>query len=220
MRAGGAYHRINFFAKQVTRDAYGSSSDSWNYSLPTISTRGEVRYTGGSQILNSDEKFYSKNVELIIRYRDSITETMRVQIDDTNNLWMITYMEMLGRKESIRLTIEKLVDNLGTMPVDPPTSFAATLDSILNEIGGSTLAIDLTWVNNASNDGIIIERSRDGVHFREIARVSKAVTPVTIYKDENLDEETQYFYRAKAFFNHNFSIYTSIVYATTTIYIT
>jgi len=112
MKAGNAYHRISFFAKLSSRDAYGASSDSWDYANPTIETRGEIRYTGGSKTLSNEEKFYSKNIELIVRYRSEIVETMKIQIDETNDLWMITYMEMLGRNESLRLTIEKCNDGL------------------------------------------------------------------------------------------------------------
>ncbi len=118
MRAGGAYHRIKFFAKQVTRNAYNASSDSWDFANPTITTRGEVRYTGGSKMLSDEERFFSKNVELIVRYRINITETMKIQIDETNDLWLITYMEMLGRNESLRLTIEKSSDGIGMLTDD------------------------------------------------------------------------------------------------------
>ena len=207
MRAGGSYHRIKFYAKQVTRDAYGASSDTWNYSIPTITTRGEIRYTGGDKMLNNEEKFYSKNVELIVRYRSTITETMRLQVDNTNDLWEITYIEMLGRNESMKLTIQKLADGLSIVAVDPITSFVALLDS--------EVTIDLTWVNNIAKDGVTIERSLDGNTFEEIVRIAKAVTPVTTYKDENLDEETQYFYRARAFQYYNYSVYTTVVYETT-----
>jgi hypothetical protein len=210
MRAGGSYHRIKFFAKQVTRDGYNASSDTWDYNNSTITTRGEIRYTGGGKILDNEEKFYSKNVELIIRYRSTVVETMRIQIDGTNDLWGITYMEMLGRNESIRLTIEKLTEGISSVLILPPTSFVATLDA--------EVAIDLSWVNNTAKDGIVIERSKDGNTFAEVARIAKTVSPIspiTTYKDEELDEETQYFYRARAFQYYNYSAYTPVVYATT-----
>jgi hypothetical protein len=210
MRSGGSYHRIKFFAKQITRDSYNASSDTWNYNSPTITTRGEVRYTGGGKSLDNEEKIYSKNVELIVRYRSTITETMRIQIDGTNDLWGITYKEMLGRNESIRLTIEKLTESLSSVIVVAPTSFIAVLDA--------EVAIDLTWVNNALADGIVIERSEDGNTFAEVVRIAKTaspISPVTTYKDEDLEEETQYFYRARAFQYYNYSVYTPVVYATT-----
>jgi len=106
MRAGGLYHRIVFYAKVTTRDSYGASVDSW--STATITTRGEIRYSGGGRGLSSEEKFFSKFMELTIRYRSDIAETMRVQIDGGTDRYNITYIEELGRKEGLRLTIEKI----------------------------------------------------------------------------------------------------------------
>jgi len=106
MRAGGAYHRIEFYARVSTRDKYASSSDTWP--TVTILTRGEIRYTGGSKTLSSEEKFYSKSMELTVRYRAGITETMRIKIDGGSDFYGISYIEEIGRKEAIRLTLEKI----------------------------------------------------------------------------------------------------------------
>jgi len=130
MRAGGMYHRVRFFAKVIVRDGYGASVDTWDYANPTITTRGEIRYTGGSKTLSNEEKFYSKSVELIVRYRPLITETMKIQIDETNDLWEITYLEMIGRYDSFRLTIEKcneelriITDDIGALITDDAGNF-------------------------------------------------------------------------------------------------
>jgi len=106
MRAGNLIHRIDFYAKVTSRDDYGASVDTWPNI--TITTRGEVRFIGGSKILSSEEKFYSKSMELTVRYRSDIFETMRVQIDETNDLYSISYLEIIGRKEALRLTLEKI----------------------------------------------------------------------------------------------------------------
>jgi len=105
MRPGRMYHRIVFYAKTVTRDSYGASVDTYEQSVVTT---GELRYTGGTKILSNEEKFYSKNIELRIRYRPEIEESMRVQIDGTADRYMITFIEELGRREGLRLTIEKI----------------------------------------------------------------------------------------------------------------
>jgi len=105
MRAGSAYHRVKFYAKVSTRGDYNESSDTWP--TVTITTRGEVRHSGGARTLSNEEKFYSKNMELTVRYRSEIEETMRVQIDD-GDYYIITYMEELGRKQDLRLTLEKI----------------------------------------------------------------------------------------------------------------
>jgi head-tail adaptor len=106
MRAGNLFHRIKFYPKVITRDDYNASVDSWP--TATIETRGEIRYTGGSRMLSNEEKFYSRNMELIIRYRAGIDETMRVQIDEGSERYIITYIEEIGRKEALRLTLEKI----------------------------------------------------------------------------------------------------------------
>ena len=106
MRGGNLYHRIIFYAKETTRDDYGASVDIWP--LATIITRGEVRYTGGNKILSNEEIFYSKSIELMVRYRNQIEETMKVQIDGSTDRYGISFLEELGRKEGLRLTLEKI----------------------------------------------------------------------------------------------------------------
>jgi head-tail adaptor len=105
MRAGNAYHRVLFYAKVSTRDTYGASVDSWP--AITITTRGEIRYFGGSKTLSSEEKFYSKSMELTVRYRSSIVETMKVKIDGGTDFYVITYIEPIRRNEDLRITLEK-----------------------------------------------------------------------------------------------------------------
>jgi hypothetical protein len=197
MRSGGAYHRVKFFAKQITRDSYGASSDTWDYDNPTIETRGEVRYTGGAKTLNNEEKFYSKYIELIVRYRSTIVETMQVQIDDTGDLWGISYIEVQGMKESLRLTLEKLSDGLSVVDIDPPTGFTVTLENFVDAV--------LAWSLNGDGDPVIIERSPDGNRFNEIARSADET-----YTDEDLEEETRYYYRVKSYKYKNYSAYTAV----------
>jgi head-tail adaptor len=104
MRAGNAWHRVAFYAKTSVRDDYGASSDSWALSF---STRGEIRYYGGSRTISSEEKFYSKSMELIIRYRSDVVETMKVLVDGGTDYYVITYIEPVGRNMDLRITLEK-----------------------------------------------------------------------------------------------------------------
>jgi len=104
MRAGNLWHRVSFYEKLSTRDDYGASSDAW---VLSFSTRGEIRYLGGSKTLSSEEKFYSKSMELRVRYQSTIVETMKVQIDGGTDYYVITYIEPGGRNEDLRLTLEK-----------------------------------------------------------------------------------------------------------------
>ena len=205
MRAGNLISRVSFYAKVTTRDAFGASADTWP--SVTLSTRGELRWVGGSRSLSNEEQFFSRNMELTVRYRSTIVETMRVRIDGTNDLYAITYIEIIGRKEGLRLTLEKLSDGLSSTLVQPPTNFTATLDA--------EVKIDLSWTNNADKDGVIIERSTNGNDFTVIAQIAKATPEVTTYSDEGLAEFTRYYYRARAFKYYNYSAYTAVDDATT-----
>ena len=197
MRAGNLSHKIVFYAKVSIRDSYNSSVDTWP--AATITTRGEVRYTGGNKTLSNEEKFYSKSIELSVRYRSDIVETMRVQIDDTNDLYQITYKETLGRNEALRLTIEKLGDGLAPTAIDAPTGLEATLDEDGN--------VDLEWLNNSDGDSVTIERSIDGNTFTVIHQTT---TVTTTYKDEDVTALTRYFYRIRAVHFSNYSAYAAI----------
>jgi hypothetical protein len=91
--------------------------------------------------------------------------------------------------------------------MEAPTGFTATLDS--------EVAIDLDWTNNTNEDGIVIERSLDGLSFEEVIRIPKDDPAVITYKDEDLEEETKYYYRIKAYYLALSSAYTDIDDATT-----
>lgn len=196
MRSGNLSHRIKFYAKQSVRDSYNASVDTWP--IATITTRGEVRYVGGNRTLNNEEKFYAKSIELTVRYRSEIVETMRVQIDETNDLYQISYMEILGRKEALRLTIEKLGDGLAPTAIDAPEGLTASYD-------GEN--VNLTWANNSDGDPVAIERSTDGVNYVQIHQTAAATTS---YKDEAVSESTRYFYRIRAVHQSNYSAYAAI----------
>jgi alpha-tubulin suppressor-like RCC1 family protein/predicted phage tail protein len=61
----------------------------------------------------------------------------------------------------------------------------------------SLFEIDLSWRDNSSNeDGFQIERSRDKVHFQQLAQV---LPGTTVYRDRNLFPGTRYFYRIRAY---------------------
>lgn len=206
MRSGNLNNRIKFYAKVSTRDIYNSSIDSWP--VATITTRGEVRYVGGNKELNNDEKFYSKTIELTVRYRSDIVETMRVQINDKTDLYSISYMEVLGRNEGIRLSLEKLGESLTAVNIDPPSNFIV---SLLEETD-----LLLTWTCNSDDDSVSIERSVDGVNYSQIAITASGVTT---YTDTYLDELTRYFYRIRSYHQSNYSEYAIIDDAITDVYV-
>lgn len=71
-----------------------------------------------------------------------------------------------------------------------PTTLVAT--------AASTTQINLTWVDNATNEtGYKVERSTDGITFSEIAASLPANT--STYTDNGLLSGTLYFYRVRAF---------------------
>ena len=88
-----------------------------------------------------------------------------------------------------------------TTYVEAPTDFTATPDS--------GVTIDLDWTNNTNDDGIVIERSLDEITWVVAATIAKDPSPVDTYADEDLEEETKYFYRARAFNGVYFSEYTA-----------
>ena len=202
MRVGKFYHRIDFYSKVSTRDIYGASSNTWP--IKTIETRGEINWKGGGKSLSNEEITYGKSMELIVRYRADIVETMRVQIDDKSDLYDIVYIEEIGRYDGLRLTLEKCPDGLAETPTEVPTAFSATKLS--------DTEIDLAWTCNAADDATSIERSTDGNSWTVIDTTDAAATT---YADTELTAETQYFYRIRHFLYYNYSAYTTINYATT-----
>jgi len=200
MRAGDMYHRINFYAKQVTRDVLGASSDVWP--SVTISCRGSIRWSGGNESQSySEERFFGKSMELSVRYNANIVETMKVQIDGLKDLYAIRYIEMIGRNEGLKLTLQKLNEEISGVLVNPPSLLVATASVTVNG------RITLTWINNAANDAVSIERSLDGSVWNEIVRTA---TNTTSYINNGLANSTRYYYRLRAFEFYDYSAYSNV----------
>jgi head-tail adaptor len=104
MRAGRMDRIAGFYAKVKTPTLYGGTTDTWP--TLTLNAWGEVQFAGGDAILSNDEKFYSGVVFLKIRYRTDIVETMRVSMD--SKWYSISYIEELGRREGLRLTLNRI----------------------------------------------------------------------------------------------------------------
>lgn len=108
-RAGNMYHRVILYSKVSTRDSFGASVDTYTSALET---RGEIRWVGGQQQLLADEKFFSKNMELTIRYRPDIDETFLVSVDENDQMYQIQNIEEIGRKEYLKFTLTKINDKV------------------------------------------------------------------------------------------------------------
>ena len=139
MRGGNLFWRINFYAKVTMRDGFGASNDTWP--SITIATRGEVRWSGGGRTIENEEKTYTRSMELTVRYRAEIDETMHIQIDNGTETYIITYLETIGRKEALRLTLEKINNEM--MPV-PPGGFI-TADDDTGTADSTLGTADATW---------------------------------------------------------------------------
>jgi head-tail adaptor len=202
MRAGNLIHRINFYDRVSERSASGSFIDT--YPEITISTRGEVQYRGSNKLLSNEEISYTNSVILTVRYRSEISQTMRVQIDGTSDLYFIDGIpEIIGRKHALRLNLEKLNDGLSLVTVDPVTDLQITFDTDRNLI---------TWTNNADGDGVMIYRSIDGNEYSRIAKTGKETET---YDDTEIESLTRYFYKIKAYKYYDYSIFTDVEIITT-----
>jgi head-tail adaptor/lysophospholipase L1-like esterase len=206
MKSGSLTTRVNFYTKVTARDSYGASSDTYPY--VTKSTRGELRWLGGSRTASNEEKTFTKSMELTVRYQSAITETMRVQLDNGTETYGITYIEVLGRKEALRLSIEKIGNEM------TPVVFAAPTSLILTVL--SDTSIRLNWTNNSTTNisGISIERSLDGVTWSELTTVASTVST---YTNTGLTADTTYYYRVRCYLDTQYSAYTNTDYYTTLI---
>lgn len=77
----------------------------------------------------------------------------------------------------------------------------------------SNTQLNLSWTNGSTNeDGISIERSEDGVSYTEIYQTAAAATS---YNNTGLTQNTNYYYRVRAFRGSVYSEYSDVVSAYT-----
>lgn len=95
--------------------------------------------------------------------------------------------------------------------VKAPSNLAVT--AALNTTPTVSVYTTLTWQDNSENElHFVIERSTDGENFTAIAQ---AAADATTYSDNDVEDDTKYYYRIKAVGDIKESIYTSIVEITT-----
>ncbi len=95
----------------------------------------------------------------------------------------------------------------GTSTLSAPNGFDATLSS-----SHPTSQIDISWIDMTEEIGYSLKRSEDGQHYVEIASLS---ADQISYTDENLKEETTYYYKLHAFDKNGISPSSSIKTITT-----
>ncbi len=93
------------------------------------------------------------------------------------------------------------------------TNSAPSAPSNLVAVATSSSRIDLTWTDNATNEGgFKVERSTDGVSFSQIATLAPNTTS---YASTNLGASTTYYFRVRAYEGPNHSAYSNVASATT-----
>ena len=87
------------------------------------------------------------------------------------------------------------------------------MPSGLTAVVRSSSQIDLTWIDNASNEtGFVIERSTDGKRFTQIGSVG---ANVRAYSATGLSANKTYYFRVRAINSIGSSVYSNLVSATT-----
>ncbi|WP_082396047.1 fibronectin type III domain-containing protein [Olleya sp. ITB9] len=104
--------------------------------------------------------------------------------------------------------------DIGAFEFMATTVSAPLAPSNLEGVSNTTNSISINWVDNADNEsGYSIERSlNENSNYQEISTVN---TDVTSYQDENLNPNTTYFYRVRAYNDVGFSEYSNVLELTT-----
>jgi hypothetical protein len=93
-----------------------------------------------------------------------------------------------------------------TPPLEQPTNLTATATG--------PFQINLTWTDNSTGElGFLIERSKDGKHWTQIAVVGPGVT--SYLNNKGLASGVTYYYRVRAYNSIGDSLYSDIATATT-----
>ncbi|SEM06442.1 Por secretion system C-terminal sorting domain-containing protein [Aquimarina amphilecti] len=104
--------------------------------------------------------------------------------------------------------------DIGAFEFMATTVSAPLAPSNLVGVSNTTNSISINWVDNADNEsGYSIERSlNENSNFQEISTVN---TDITSYQDENLNPNTTYYYRVRAYNDVGFSEYSNVLELTT-----
>jgi hypothetical protein len=123
---------------------------------------------------------------------------------DDETFWYTTeYYTSTGTNWQTRIGAFKLSSGPPPTPPAAPTNLSATVQNC---------NINLSWTDNANNeDGFKIERSLNGTSFSQIATVG---ANVTTYNDGSVTDQTQYWYRVRAYNAGGNSAYSNTATAT------
>jgi titin len=115
--------------------------------------------------------------------------------------YVITAVATDNRKESTRSTpVNITVKGVAGQPPAAPTGLKASAKS--------RTEINLTWTDKSSNEtGFVIEQSRDGQSFTEVAKVPADTKAFTV---GNLSGFTRYYFRVRAVNASGASAYSNV----------
>ena len=146
----------------------------------------------GYQIERSDNNTPYKRLIIASPDENAYTDSSLI-VDGTTYFYRVRMITVSGLNDAIE-EIEVFTD------ISVPTYLTGR---------SSSSQINLSWVDNsATEDGVKIERSLDGVNYTQIASVA---ADVTSYDDTNILAESFYYYRVKAYqdLNNAESVYSS-----------
>jgi head-tail adaptor len=108
MKAGQLDRKAYFYTKvKTTSTDFGGTTDTWP--RITLTVNCQVVNRGGSYSLSNEEKFYSTLLNIKVRFRSEIVETMRVELSNFPGLlFRITSIDELGRKAGLNIALEKI----------------------------------------------------------------------------------------------------------------
>jgi len=106
MRAGRLRERIDLYREVSTTDSdYGSQENTFEL---YDSTRADVKPLNGAELLMNETVSNTTSVQFIIRWKESITETM--QIEYRGDRYNIEYIEENRKNKMIKITASKILN--------------------------------------------------------------------------------------------------------------
>ena len=95
--------RVSFFQTTKERGLTGSFT---NVDKNLITLWAEVNSIKGSDVIQNGEMFNAESIYVVIRYRKSINEKLRVHYDD--KVFAISHIQKLGKRDGLKLLCTKI----------------------------------------------------------------------------------------------------------------
>lgn len=98
-------YTIELYTLTTVKDAYGAPTETWT---KTLTMRAGMKPTGGSKVIENNEKFNSRLRQWSVYYRSSIVEKMRVKF--AGEWYRILSIDPVGFKEGLIINTELIND--------------------------------------------------------------------------------------------------------------